>query len=37
MPIDQIRRRLRELGAKPCHEERVLHFWVQARPLVWAV
>jgi 23S rRNA (adenine2503-C2)-methyltransferase len=33
MNIDQIRQRLRALGAKPCHEERVLRCWAQARPL----
>jgi 23S rRNA (adenine2503-C2)-methyltransferase len=33
MRIEQIRQRLRALGAKPCHEERVLRAWTQARPL----
>ncbi len=33
MQIQDIRRRLRELGAKPCHEERALRCWAQARPL----
>jgi len=29
MRIDQLRQRLRALGAKPCHEERVLRAWTQ--------
>jgi len=29
MRIDHLLRRLRELGAKPCHEKRVLRSWVQ--------
>jgi len=33
MNIDHFRRTLRELGAKPCHEERVLRAWTQAKPL----
>lgn len=33
MRIEQIRQRLRALGAKTCHEERVLRSWTQARPL----
>jgi 23S rRNA (adenine2503-C2)-methyltransferase len=33
MRIEPIRRRLRELGAKPCHEERLLRNWTQGRPL----
>ncbi|MDD5249417.1 MAG: RNA methyltransferase [Rhodocyclaceae bacterium] len=33
MRIDEIRQRLRAAGAKPCHEERVLRAWTQARPL----
>lgn len=33
MLIQDIRNRLRCLGAKPCHEERVLRCWAQARPL----
>ncbi len=33
MRIDQIRQRLRALGAKPCHEERILKAWAQAGPL----
>ena len=33
MRIDQLRQRLRELGAKPCHEQRVLRAWLQAQPL----
>jgi 23S rRNA (adenine2503-C2)-methyltransferase len=31
--IEHIRQRLRELGAKPAHEERILRAWIQARPL----
>ncbi|MBI1890592.1 MAG: RNA methyltransferase [Burkholderiales bacterium] len=31
MQIESIRRRLRDLGAKPEHEQRVLRDWVQAR------
>ena len=34
MRIADIRRRLRALGAKPCHEERLLRRWTQALPLV---
>ncbi len=33
MRIEHIRRRLRELGAKPCHEQRLLRAWTQALPL----
>jgi len=33
MRIEQLRQRLRELGAKPCHEQRVLRAWLQARAL----
>ncbi len=33
MRIDQLRQRLRELGAKPCHEQRVLRAWLLAQPL----
>ena len=33
MRIEQIRQKLRALGAKPCHEARVLRAWVQARAL----
>ena len=33
MRIEQIRQRLRELGAKPCHEQRILRAWLQARAL----
>lgn len=33
MQIQQIRQRLRDLGAKPCHEDRVLRAWLQASPL----
>jgi 23S rRNA (adenine2503-C2)-methyltransferase len=33
MRIDQLRRRLRELGAKPCHERRVLRAWLGGQPL----
>ena len=32
MRIEQIRQRLRALGAKPCHEERVLRQWVNTWP-----
>jgi len=31
--IEHIRQRLRALGAKPCHEERLLRGWLQARAL----
>ena len=31
--LSDLRLRLRELGAKPCHEQRVLRAWLQARPL----
>jgi len=31
--IQQIRQQLRDLGAKPCHEERVLRAWTQVRSL----
>jgi 23S rRNA (adenine2503-C2)-methyltransferase len=33
MLIKQIRQRLRDLGAKPCHEQRVLRAWTQVRSL----
>lgn len=33
MRIEHIRQRLRALGAKPCHEERVLRAWSQVRSL----
>lgn len=33
MRIEQLRHRLRALGAKPTHEARLLRQWVQARPL----
>ena len=33
MKIEAIRQRLRELGAKPCHQQRVLRAWLQAQPL----
>ncbi len=33
MRIEQLRQRLRAAGAKPCHEERLLRNWTQARPL----
>lgn len=33
MRIQQLRERLQALGAKPCHEARVLRAWLQARPL----
>lgn len=32
MRIEDIRQRLRALGAKPCHEQRVLRLWAQALP-----
>ena len=32
MQIDTIRQRLRALGAKPLHEQRVLRDWIQAQP-----
>ncbi|HJV50120.1 MAG TPA: RNA methyltransferase [Noviherbaspirillum sp.] len=32
MQIESIRQRLRELGARPIHEQRVLRDWVRARP-----
>jgi 23S rRNA (adenine2503-C2)-methyltransferase len=32
MQIDLLRQRLRALGAKPLHEQRVLRDWVQGRP-----
>ena len=31
--IDTIRRRLRQSGAKPCHEERILQAWARALPV----
>ena len=33
MRIEQIRKRLRACGAKPCHEELALRAWAQALPL----
>ena len=33
MRIEQIRQRLRDLGAKPCHEERVLRAWSRVRSI----
>jgi 23S rRNA (adenine2503-C2)-methyltransferase len=33
MRIETIRNRLRELGAKPCHERRLLRAWLHARAL----
>jgi 23S rRNA (adenine2503-C2)-methyltransferase len=33
MRIEQLQQRLRSLGAKPCHEQRVLRAWLQARAL----
>jgi 23S rRNA (adenine2503-C2)-methyltransferase len=33
MRIESIRQRLRDLGAKPCHEERMLRAWTRALPL----
>jgi len=32
MRIEDIRQRLRALGAKPCHEQRVLRLWATAKP-----
>ncbi|HSW06157.1 RNA methyltransferase [Aquabacterium sp.] len=32
MRLDQITQRLRDHGAKPCHEQRVLRLWSQALP-----
>lgn len=31
--IGELRQRLRAAGARPCHEQRLLHNWTQARPL----
>lgn len=31
--IEQLRQRLRAAGARPCHENRLLRNWTQARPL----
>ncbi|MDR1935366.1 MAG: RNA methyltransferase, partial [Candidatus Accumulibacter sp.] len=33
MQIVQLRERLRELGAKPCHERRVMRAWLRGQPL----
>src|SRR5664279_1823784 len=33
MRIEHIRLKLRTLGAKPCHEQRLLRAWLQARAL----
>jgi 23S rRNA (adenine2503-C2)-methyltransferase len=33
MQIGHIRQRLRQLGARPCHEERMLRAWTRALPL----
>jgi 23S rRNA (adenine2503-C2)-methyltransferase len=33
MRIEHVRQQLRALGAKPCHEERLLRAWLQAQPL----
>ncbi len=33
MQLPQLRQRLRDLGAAPCHEGRVLRAWVQGRSL----
>ncbi|MDR3299244.1 MAG: RNA methyltransferase [Candidatus Accumulibacter sp.] len=33
MQIFQLRERLRELGAKPCHAQRVLRAWLRGQPL----
>ena len=32
MHLDHLRQRLRDLGAKPPHEQRVLRLWSQAKP-----
>lgn len=31
--LDQLRAGLRDLGAKPCHERRVLRAWTLGKPL----
>ena len=33
MRIEDIRHRLRDFGAKPCHEDRVLRAWTRGSPL----
>jgi 23S rRNA (adenine2503-C2)-methyltransferase len=33
MRIEHIKQTLRDLGGLPCHEERILRAWMQARPL----
>jgi len=33
MRIDSLRQRLRDLGAKPAHEARILRAWLQGKPL----
>ena len=33
MSLETFRQRLRELGAKPCHEQRILRAWTQIRSL----
>lgn len=33
MRIEQLKQQLRAQGAKPCHEDHLLKFWLQARPL----
>ncbi|MDY0047724.1 MAG: RNA methyltransferase [Thauera propionica] len=33
MRIENLRARLRELGAKPCHEDRLMRVWLQRLPL----
>ena len=33
MRIDQLRQKLSQFGAKPCHERRLLRAWLNARPL----
>ncbi|MDR3221005.1 MAG: RNA methyltransferase [Candidatus Accumulibacter sp.] len=33
MQIVQLRERLRELGAKPCHEQRLMRAWLRGQPL----
>ena len=33
MRLDHLHQRLSDLGAKPCHEQRLLRAWLQAKPL----
>ena len=32
MRLDDLRQHMRDLGAKPCHEEKVLRAWAQGLP-----